>query len=205
MRQQGNGADGPEDLLARARAGDENALGQLLEGYRQYLWLLARSQVQAALRSKLDPSDLVQEAFFCAYRGFPGFAGTTEAELVAWLRKILVRKAADQVKRLQAKRRGCGRERSLEDLLDRTSAAAHEALAAAISSPSAQVSRREQSVLLAEALSRLPPDHRDVIILRNIDRLKFEEIAERMGRTPGAVRKLWTRALVNLRSFLESP
>ncbi len=88
----------PERLLEQARAGDESALGQLLELYRNYLRLMARSLICQPLRVRLDASDLVQEAFLKAYREFPGFLGSSEPELVAWLRQILVRSLADQVK-----------------------------------------------------------------------------------------------------------
>src|SRR5918999_6459314 len=77
----------PGDLLRRARAGDDVALGALLERYRPYLALLARLQIDRRLRGKADPADLVQETFLEAHRGFPRFRGETEAELAAWLRR----------------------------------------------------------------------------------------------------------------------
>src|SRR5262249_43559834 len=144
----------PELLLGRARGGEVTALGQLLELYRNYLRLLARTQVDGALRARLDPSDLVQETLLEAYRDFPRFFGGTENELMAWLRRILVRNLADQLKRHQAQGRDWKRQESLEGLLDRSSAEAHEALARGITSPSVQASRREQAALLADALVR---------------------------------------------------
>jgi DNA-directed RNA polymerase specialized sigma24 family protein len=63
------------------------------------LRILARTRVEGALRARLDPSDLVRETLLEAYRDFPRFAGGTEKELMAWLRRILVRNLADQVKR----------------------------------------------------------------------------------------------------------
>ena len=71
---------------------------QLLELYRNYLRLVARSLISSALRVKLEPSDLVQETFLKAHREFTQFAGQSEPELVAWLRRILVRSLANQVK-----------------------------------------------------------------------------------------------------------
>ena len=192
-----------ESLLDRARAGDAESLGRLLEQYRSYLALLARSQLGGALRLHVSPSDLVQEALFEAHRDFRRFAGTSEPELAAWLRRILVRNIADEARKQQAHRRGWNREESLEAYLERSSAAAHEALASAVSSPSDQASRGELAVVLAEALSSLPEDYREVIVMRHLDHRKFEEIAVRMGRSAGAVRKLWTRALVKLREVME--
>src|SRR5438552_17977832 len=79
----------PEQLLLLARAGDSQALGQLLELYRGYLALLARLQLHRRVQSKVDASDVVQETYLKAYRAFSQFRGTTEAELVGWLRQIL--------------------------------------------------------------------------------------------------------------------
>jgi RNA polymerase sigma-70 factor (ECF subfamily) len=57
---------------------------------------------------------------------------------------------------------------------------------------------RERELLLAQLLERLPEDHRDVLVLRHLEGLSHEEIARRMGRSPGAVRMLWVRALARL-------
>src|SRR6516162_2801360 len=92
----------PELLLPKARAGDSAALGRLLELYRNFLRLLARTLLGKTPQARLEPSDLVQETFLEAHRDFRQFAGTTEAELLAWLRRILVRNLADQVRRHKA-------------------------------------------------------------------------------------------------------
>ena len=60
-------------------------------------------------------------------------------------------------------------------------------------------------MLLAEALSRLPEDYREVIVLRNLEELSHEDVAARMGRAVGAVRMLWLRALSRLRRELAPP
>ena len=151
----------------------------------------------------LDASDLAQETLLEAQRDFGHFAGQTERELVAWLRSILVRNLVDQVRRQRAQKRGCARHQSLEALLERSSLSVHQALATGISSPSSQATRREHAVLLADALAGLPNDYREVVVLRHLDGLKFEEIAERMDRSVGAVRMLWTRALEKLHRILE--
>jgi RNA polymerase sigma-70 factor (ECF subfamily) len=88
-------------------------------------------------------------------------------------------------------------------MLDRSSQAVHRALAAPVSSPSAQASRREQAALLADALTRLRPEYREVFILRHLDRVPIDEIAARMDRSPNAVRMLWTRAVMMLNRMLQ--
>jgi RNA polymerase sigma-70 factor (ECF subfamily) len=192
-----------EALLARALAADRAAQGELLTLYRNYLLVLARTQLDRFLRVRCDASDLVQETLLDALRDFPRFAGNSERELIAWLRRILSRNLADQVKHHKAQVRTLERQESLEGLLDRSCAAVQDALAKGISSPSARASQREQAVLLADALARLPDDYREVIVLRNFQALRFEQIAARMGRSAGAVRMLWARSLERLHQEME--
>src|SRR5438552_8419126 len=89
----------PERLLQEARGGDAVAVGRLLELYRRYLTLLARVQIGQRLQGKVDPADLVQDTFLDAHRNFARFRGTTEAELVGWLRQILAGKLVDLLRR----------------------------------------------------------------------------------------------------------
>jgi len=192
-----------ELLVAKARAGDQAALGRLLELYRNFLRLLARSMIRPPLQVQLDASDLVQETFLKAHREFAQFAGSGEGELVAWLRQILVRTLANQAKHYRARGRDQRRQESPDVLLDRSSLAIQQQLADSIASPSAHAVRREQAVLLADALARLPADYREVFILRNLKQVPVDEIAARMGRSPNAIRKLWGRAMVALKQALE--
>jgi RNA polymerase sigma-70 factor (ECF subfamily) len=191
-------------LLIQARAGDQAALGRLLELYRNYLRLMARSLIYRPVQVRLDASDLVQETFLKAHREFRQFVGSGERELVAWLRKILVRTLSNQAKHHHALGRDQRRQESLDVLLDRSSLAIQEQLADSVASPSAHAVRREQAVLLADALARLPTDYREVFILRNLDQVPVDEIAARMERSPNAVRKLWGRAMVALKQAMEA-
>jgi len=192
-----------ERLIDRARAGDGSVLGRLLEGYRNYLTLLARLTLQRRLQGKLDESDLVQEAFLEAYRDFGQFRGTTEKELTSWLRKILAHNLANVVRHYCGTRgRDVRLERELEVELERSSQIADPGLVAAQSSPSREAAHREQMVLVADALSQLPEDYREVLILRHLEGLSFPEVAKRMGRTLSSVDKLWVRALTRLRRVL---
>jgi RNA polymerase sigma-70 factor (ECF subfamily) len=185
-------------------SGDSAALGRLLELYRNYLRLVARSLIGVALRVKAEPSDLVQETFLKVHREFAGFAGQGEPEVIAWLRRILGRTLADHVKHHRRKGRDLQRQESPDQLLERSDAAVHRALASHASSPSNGAVRREQAVLLADAVDRVPPDYREVFILRALEHIPLEEIAARIGRSVGAVRMLWTRALERLNKMLET-
>jgi RNA polymerase sigma-70 factor (ECF subfamily) len=196
-------APDPEPLLSAARSGRRDALGQLLERYRRFLGLLARLEIDRRLQGKLDPSDVVQETFLEAHRDFAQFRGTTEPELLGWLRQILVTNLANQARRyLGTQGRDVRLERDLGVAVDESSRLLDRSLIAPSSSPSQQAARREQAVLLADALERLPADYREVIILRHLEGLHFPEVAQRLGRSEGAVKKLWARALARLRGLL---
>jgi RNA polymerase sigma-70 factor (ECF subfamily) len=196
-------ATGPhaEELLRRARAGETDARGRLLEGYRSYLTLLARVQLGRHLQSKVDPSDVVQEAFLEAHRDFDQFQGQTGAELRAWLRRVLVRNLADQIRHYRTQRRDFRLEQQLAAELDRSSEALERGLLAPDSSPSARAVRREEGLSLSEALERLPAHYRDILLLRHFQGLSFPEIARR--KTVDSVKKMWLRGLAQLRRALE--
>jgi RNA polymerase sigma-70 factor (ECF subfamily) len=195
--------DSPDLLLERARAGDVEALGRLLELYRNYLRVVARSLLGSTPQAYADPSDLIQETFLKAAREFRQFVGQGEPELVAWLRRTLVRTLSDHLRHRRAYRRDDRRQQSLEALMEQSASDIQETLAATHSSPSAAAARRERAVLLADALAKLPEDYQEVVLLRNLDHIPFETIAARMGRSPGAVRMIWPRAMVSLRRLLE--
>jgi RNA polymerase sigma-70 factor (ECF subfamily) len=189
-----------EELLARARAGDGAALGQLLELYRPYLALLARLQIGRRLQGKADGADVVQETFLEAARQFASFRGQTEPELASWLRQIIAGCLGHLIRRYcGTQARDVRLERGLEYELDQSSRALDFGLVAVQSTPSQHASRREQAVLLANALAELPEDYREVVVLRHLEGLTFPQVAERMERTIDSVEKLWLRAVTRLR------
>jgi RNA polymerase sigma-70 factor, ECF subfamily len=193
-----------ESLLDQARTGDIQALGQLLESYRAYLTLMAQLQIGRRLQGKVDAADVVQDAFLGAHRDFGQFRGTTEKEFLGWLRQILAYVLANLVRYYQgAQRRDVRLERQLTIELNQSSHALDRGLVADQSSPSQQAARREQAVLLAEALARLPEAWRDLLVLRHLEGLTFPEVAQRLGRTVDSVKKQWPRALASLRRVME--
>jgi RNA polymerase sigma-70 factor (ECF subfamily) len=190
-------------LLDRARAGDEQAIGQLLASFESYLTLLARVRLGPKLRGKVDPGDVVQETFLDATRQFPNFRGTHEAELAVWLRRILAGQLALTMRRfLGSKGRDVRLERDIQQQVDDSARALDAGLAAGLTSPSQHASKREQTVLLAEAMAKLPEDYREVIILRHLEGLGFADVAARMERSEDSVQKLWVRALAKLRTAM---
>jgi RNA polymerase sigma-70 factor (ECF subfamily) len=191
-------ASGVARSIRLAREGQAEALESLLGGYRSYLRLLASTCVDPALKGKADASDVVQETLLKAHKSFHQFRGATELEWIAWVRSILARSITDLHRRFGYAQREVGRERSLEASLDRSSLALRSLAAAPGPSPSSGAAGREMGVLLADALDDLPPDAREVVVLRSLQELEWNEIAQRMGKNPDAVRKLWVRTLKGL-------
>jgi RNA polymerase sigma-70 factor (ECF subfamily) len=190
-------------LIERARRQELGALDRLLDSYRNYLRLLARTGLDASLQGKADPSDLVQDALFKASQCFDQFRGGNDAELAGWLRQILARCLTDFVRRYRTVGRRAAREQSLDELLNRSSQAMERILATEGPSPSASVQQRDLGVLLSDALAQLNEDQREVIVLHHLEGLGWDAVARRMRRTPGAVRMLWTRALKQLRPLID--
>lgn len=195
-----------DELLTAAQTGSVESLGELLQLYTNYLKLLVLAQLEKNLRVRVSPSDVVQETFFEAHRDFPQFRGQSSAEFIAWLRKILVNNLCRVVEQhVLAEKRDVRREVSLERLataLEQSTARLEAVIPDPGSSPSAGAHRREVELVLADQLAELPADYREVIVLRHIEALPFEEIASRMERSSGAVRMLWLRAVKQLRERL---
>lgn len=196
------------ELLERARGGSAAPLGALLELYRNYLTILATAHFHRKLNRRLNPSDLVQETMLAAHRDFEQFRGSTEREFLAWLRQILIHSLHRAIDvHVKAKKRDLRCEISIEQVnaaLDRSAVDFANVLADPGPSPSALVRRQESSVALANQLARLKPDYRNVIVLRNLQGLSFDEIAARLDRKTGTVRMLWLRAIEKLRSTYQS-
>lgn len=195
-------------MISRARLGDMSTVGALLQIYRNYLLVLAATQIENRIQPRVSPSDVVQETMLRAHKNFGQFRGTTEAELLAWLRQILVNNLAKFVEQhLLAARRDVRREVSMERLgaaLEQSTMQLAALLPADSKSPSMAVEQREEAVLLADRLAQLPPSYREVLVLRNLQGLPFEEVAERIGRSVGATRMLWLRAIEKLRTVYRS-
>ncbi len=172
-------------LLKEARLGRAERLGSLLQLYQNYLTILATTQFNRQLNRRLSPSDLVQDAMLAAHRDFERFRGNSEREFLAWLRQILINCLHRAIEvHIKTKKRDLRCEISIEQVsaaLDRSVVNFANVLADPGPSPSACARHQERSVALANHLSQLKPEYRDVIVLRNLQGLSFEAVAERMG------------------------
>ncbi len=194
---------GAERWLAEARAGSTEALGRALEECRNYLLLIAQRELDPHLQPKGGASDLVQETFLDAQRGFGQFRGDSPAELRAWLRTLLRYNVVSFARRYrEAGKRESGREVGLP-ANDWSRLGGGEDLAAADPSPSRQAMDHEEQVLIERAMGQLPDDYRRVLVLRYREGREFEEIGRELGRSAEAARKLWLRAFKRLQKLTE--
>ncbi len=197
----------PQQLLEAARRGANDGLGALLQCYRNYLTLLARTQMGRQLQARVSPSDVVQETMLEALQDFERFRGSTEREFVVWLRQILINNLMRFVEtHVRTAKRDVRREISMEQwmpTMDGTADGLNQLAAMSLSSPSTVANRREIGVVVADCLAKLPAHYREVIVLRNLRGLSFEEVARDTGKSAGSVRMLWMRAIDQFRVLLE--
>lgn len=195
-----------EALIERARSGDRAAENELLQKCRNYVSIIARAQIEGWMRTKFDASDLVQQTLLEAHQGFENFKGQTEAEWLGWLRGILNHNTLDFARKYQgAAKRDVKREFSINQAGGNSAASTplNWDLKDQTETPSRILLNREQEILMAEAVAQLPADYQEVIMLRNLQRLSFKEVAERMDRSPGAAQMLWLRALNQLQELMQ--
>ena len=196
-------SDTVSELLVRARHGDGVALERLFEVCRNYVAVVAQAQAESWLRAKVDASDIAQQTLLEAYRDFARFEGLTKAEWLAWLRRILARNVTDFVRQFSGTaKRQIDREVKLRQTEGASSANDCFDPADSALSPSQELLARERELMVADAMARLAPDHREVVLLRNLQQLDFEEVARRMNRSRPAVQMLWMRALQSLQELL---
>ena len=200
-------ADKPDvsQLIEAARAGDRAARDRLFELCRDYLGFIARSQIETWLRVKVDASDLVQQTMLEAHRDFERFQGGSEREWLAWLRKILSHNAADFVRHYRGTaKREARREVRFRDPADSRASGAPEPAAGGVT-PSQEFLQFDNELRATAAMALLPADYQEVILLRNLQRLPFNEVAERMDRSRPAVQMLWMRAIKKLQEVMGDP
>jgi RNA polymerase sigma-70 factor (ECF subfamily) len=189
--------------LSRAKSASEKDRHDLLEGYRNYLLLLTSIRSDRKLRIKMGDSDLVQETLIQANRDFDQFRGISEEELTSWLRAILSAKKAKLARRYYGTAARDPRlETQMQDEMNNSSQLLDRAFLDYGSSQSRQAAGRERSVLLADALAALPEHYREVVVLRHIKGYKLAEVAESMDRSVDSVKKLWARAMIQLRTSM---
>jgi RNA polymerase sigma-70 factor (ECF subfamily) len=174
----------------------------VIGNYREYLKLLARLQLNREAQARIDPSDLVQQTLLAAHRKRDQFRGSTEGEYKAWLRTILANNLALEFRKLDRRQENLAE--IINACLEQTSIRLEGYLAADLTSPSERLERAEESMVLADALTRLPDDQRTALELRHLEGLSVPEVAVRMRRTTGSVAGLLRRGGQALRALMST-
>jgi RNA polymerase sigma-70 factor (ECF subfamily) len=189
-------------LLEKARQGDREALGRLLEAQRAALHRLAERQLDGQIAARVDASDIIQQTFLEAHRSFSQFAGQDARELTAWLQGILDHKVAGAIRdHALLQKRSVYRDRSMDDSHGGGASLKNE-LDAGVSTPSQRAIRGEEEELLMKALSVLPDDQREAVRLRHLEGLALADVARHLGRSPAATAGLIKRGMQVLRRQL---
>lgn len=185
------------ELLRRARAGELEALGEVWQPFFGHLLHLAGRQLGRDLLPRLSASDIVQESLLEAQTGFVKFNGQSQSEMRAWLEQILKHNVLDIVRKYRdAQRRSVRREESLR------AGDAYRDLPSLGPTASSLAQHVEQDEQLGGAIASLPDRRRAIIEMRHRDGMSYAEIAQSMNISETAARKLWSRAIEQLRQSL---
>jgi RNA polymerase sigma-70 factor (ECF subfamily) len=195
-----------EELLRRAKAGDTAALGELFAHYRDRLRKMVRLRLDRRVAGRLDPSDVLQDAYLDVTRRFPGYAAAPAVPFYFWLRELTGQRLIDLHRQhLGAKMRDAGQEVSLYRgaLPQASSASLAQQLLAGLTSPTQAVVRAEMQLQLQDALNNMDPMDREVVVLRHFEELNNIETAAVLGIEPSAASKRYLRAIRRLKAILD--
>ncbi len=202
-----NQAGDIETLLARATSGDEQALAELFSRYRDRMKRMVKLRLDRRLSGRIDPSDVVQEAFFEASKRLPEYAQKRELPLLLWLRLVTGQKLTDLHRvHLGAKMRDAGMEVSLYRgaLPEASSIMLAGQLLGQLTTASQVAIRAEVRLQVQAALNSLEPLDREVLALRHFEQLNNEETALALGIKKSAASNRYVRSLARLKEILSA-
>src|SRR4051812_5055289 len=194
-----------EVLLSRARAGDPQALADLFDGYKARLRHMVRLRLDRRLAGRLDASDVLQEAYLEADRRFADSPRAPAVPVFLWLRLVPGQKLTDLHRHhLGAKMRDAGMEVALHRgaLPQASSVSLAELLLGRLTSPTRAAQRAEMQRRLQEALNRMDPVDREVLVMRHFEELSNAETAQVLGLEKTAASNRYIRALKRLKGVL---
>ncbi len=193
------------DLVARAAAGDRTAVVELLERYRDRLRRMVALRLDPRLRGRVDASDVIQEGYLDAMRRLEEYIRNPAVPFYIWLRFLVGQRVQEQYRRhLGTPGRDVGREISIyRGVMPGASTGALAArLLGKLTSPSAAAMRAERKIRLQEALNRMDPLDREILVLRHYEQMTNTDAAAALGLDKSAASKRYTRALVRLKEIL---
>ncbi|MDQ3805622.1 MAG: sigma-70 family RNA polymerase sigma factor [Acidobacteriota bacterium] len=179
-------ATSDEQVLERALAGDQAAFGELVRRWERKIYALA----YGLLGSAEEARDATQETFFAAYRNLQGFRG--EAKVSSWLHRIAVNQCITRQRRARVRA-----ETGIEDEVE--SAGERFLATAAQASPAGATERRQRTEAVRRAVAALPPELREVVLMKEFEELTFQEIADALQIPLSTVKSRLYTALGQLR------
>ena len=187
-------------LLAQVAGGDGQALGRLLECYRPRLHAFIEARLDPRVRSRLDPSDVVQEVQLEVTRRMDDFLNRNPMPFHLWVRKTAYERLLKVQRAHRRQVRSVDREVALPD---HSSLLLAKPLLAGASSPSRQVAAREFADRVGLAVAGLAQADREILLMRHAEELPYAEIACLLDIEADAARKRYGRALLRLRKVLK--
>ena len=192
------------ELLGRAVTGDEGALCLLLEQVGVQLHAELEKRIGATYRGLVDADDIVQVTFLEAFLRIRTFIPKEPGSFVSWLRRISDNNLRDAIRELEREKRPPPRNRITPSAGDESYADFFDRMAGTATTISRAAGRNELKGLIETAMRKLPRDYEEAIRLYELEGLSAPEVAERMGRSHGAVRMLLARARDSLAEHLGS-
>jgi RNA polymerase sigma-70 factor, ECF subfamily len=192
-------------LLKRVAEGDQESWGALLTRHEEKLRRMVDFRLDLRLRGRIDPLDVIQEAYLEATEHREEYLQDPSITFVLWMRGIVGNKLLELHRfHLGTRMRDASREVSLYRgaMPDATSAAIAARLLGPQTSPSQAAIRAEQKLRLQEALNRMDPIDREVLVLRHYEQLTNGEAALVLGLDKSAASKRYARALIRLKDLL---
>lgn len=171
-----------ENIIARARRGDADAFEQLVAAYRDQVFRLALRMCG----SEADADEVAQEAFLSAWKGLPNFRG--DSQFSTWLYQLTSHAAIDLMRREK-------RQIAAEDI---TGVSAPDPAPG----PQQQAERSEQRQAVRDAIMQLTPEYRQIVVLRFLEELSYEEIGAMLTLPSGTVKSRLNRARAQLKEIL---
>jgi RNA polymerase sigma-70 factor (ECF subfamily) len=189
-----------EELLREAAAGDSHSVELLLDRHRRRLRQMVAVRMDPRLKTRLDPSDVVQDTLAEAHRQLPDFLKRRPLPFYPWLRQIAWNRLVDLHRRhIRSRRRAVGRDVSIDA---RSAARLLERLTESGSTPSRNALREELRRRVQDAIGKLSPAEREVIVLRHLEQLSVAEVASVLEIPEGTVKSRHFRALERLQRML---
>ena len=171
-----------ENIIARARRGDADAFEQLVIAYRDQVFRLALRMCG----NEADADEVAQEAFLSAWKALPNFRG--DSQFSTWLYQLTSHAAIDLLRREK-------RQIAAEDITE-------VSVSDPAPSPQQQAERSETRQAVRDAMGQLSPEYRQIVVLRFLQELSYEEIGAVLKLPPGTVKSRLNRAKAQLKDIL---